>query len=171
MSSSGKRVMNRSADQPSRDGTIALLDSPAAQRPATVLFVCTGNAGRSQLAEAFCVCLAQGKVMPVSAGVRPWSALHPMAVRILGDRGINHALYPKAVETFLGRHIDMVVTIGDPARTELPRQFLDATHHVHWDIADPADADGTEASEPTFRRAAQEIEQRVRRLVRSLASR
>lgn len=147
------------------------VDAPACD-PVTVLFVCTGNAGRSQLAEAFCVSRAPGGLIPLSAGVQPWRALHPMTVRILADRGIDHsALYPKAVDTFLGRHIDMVVTIGDPARAELPQHFLDTARHIHWDIADPADADGTDASEPTFRRAAQDIELRVRHLIEALASR
>jgi protein-tyrosine-phosphatase len=137
----------------------------------TVLVVCTGNAGRSQLAEAFCTSMAQGVLHALSAGVQPWRALHPMTVRILDDRGIDHsALHPKAVDTFLDRSIDMVVTIGDPARIGLPRQFLDTAEHVHWNIADPAEADGTDASEPTFRRTAHEIELSVRHLIEVLTS-
>lgn len=139
---------------------------------ATVLFVCTGNAGRSQLAQAYCESLGEGRVRPWSAGVRPWRSLHPMAVRILNDGGLDHGLlYPKSVERFVDQAFDVVVTIGDQAKTELPRTMRERTRHVHWDIADPADADGTLASEPAFRLAAKELRSRVAELVADLQSR
>lgn len=135
----------------------------------TVLFVCTGNAGRSQLAEAYCASLGDGRVRSWSAGVRPWLHLHPMTVRILNDGGLDHdLLYPKPVERFIGRPFDVIVTIGDEARAELPQAMRERTRHVHWDIPDPADADGTLASEPVFRRAARELHRRVTELVAEL---
>lgn len=120
----------------------------------SVLFVCTGNAGRSQIAQAT---LKQRKadVRVESAGVEPWEDLHPMAVQVMRDRGIDHAgQFPKHAETFQSDTFDVVVTIGDPARAKLPRNIVKAACWIHWDLADPADADGTDRSRAVFEHTA-----------------
>lgn len=133
----------------------------AAAARKTVLFVCTGNAGRSQIAAALFARLAGSGVDVVSAGVDPWTALHPVGRRLLERRGVDTAgLRPKHVRTFADAPVDVVVTIGDRAGRETPRLGRNPVR-IHWDIADPADADGTGREEESFRAAAAQIEARL----------
>jgi protein-tyrosine-phosphatase len=128
----------------------------------SVLFVCTGNAGRSQMAQALFRKLAGPEAGVESAGVAPWDRLHPMAVKLMGERGIGlEGHYPKSVSSVADRAFDFVVTLGDPARDRLPRERFSAAYWMHWDIPDPADADGTPDSERAFRAAAEAIEARL----------
>ena len=153
-------------------------------RPAgapTVLFVCTGNAGRSQMAEAVARPRLGEAARVISAGVEPWPDLHPVARRLMAERGIDLAgHFPKSVAQAVrqvasgegrdpdvdSRHpydnpVDVVVTLGDPAHQRLPKALFGAAYWLHWDIGDPADADGTAASESTFRAALEAIERRL----------
>ncbi|MFC1525780.1 low molecular weight phosphatase family protein [Candidatus Latescibacterota bacterium] len=90
--------------------------SPAPAGPPTVLFVCTGNAGRSQMAEATFRHRVGERVRLVSAGVDPWPDLHPMARRLMEERGLDLAgHYPKSV----ARAIELLVeseTAADASR-------------------------------------------------------
>jgi protein-tyrosine-phosphatase len=123
-----------------------------------LLFVCTGNAGRSQIAQAMARREAQGRIVVESAGVAPWLHLHPMAVRIMAARGFDLAgHYPKSAESVADRGFDVVVTIGERARLELPARLRRGPRWIHWDISDPADADGTPESEAAFQLAADAI--------------
>ena len=125
----------------------------------TILFVCTGNAGRSQIAQALFGPLSDAKVL--SAGVEPWPDLHPVARRLLQERGIDTGgLHPKHVKVFADTPIDWVVTIGDRARSETPSVGANPTR-IHWDISDPADADGTGCEEAVFRATLKDIEERL----------
>jgi len=135
-----------------------------------LLFVCTGNAGRSQMAQALFGRRMGDAVRLESAGVDPWPHLHPMAVATMAEQGISlDGHYPKPVAAVAGREFDLVVTIGDPARALLPRGPFSATYWAHWDIGDPADADGTPDSQATFRATARMIEERLPELERRLA--
>ncbi len=128
----------------------------------SVLFVCTGNAGRSQMAQALFRKLAGGEAEVESAGVAPWDRLHPMAVKVMGARGIGlDGHRPKSVSSVADRGFDCVVTIGGPARARLPKEPFSSAFWMHWDIADPADADGTPDSEAAFRKASAAIEARL----------
>lgn len=139
-------------------------------RNKTVLFVCTGNAGRSQIAQALAEEMKAPGVVAMSAGVEPWADLHPMARKLLTERGVDLAgRYPKHVNTFVDAEIDRVVTIGDRARDETP-PFRRNAAREHWDIADPADADGTGREEETFRRTMAEIERRMADLMERVRS-
>ena len=130
--------------------------------PFSVLFVCTGNAGRSQMAQALYRSQAPEGCRVASAGVQPWPHLHPMAVKLLAERGLGvEGLYPKPVSAVWDQHFDVVVTIGEPARTLLPRARFPDAHLMHWPVDDPADADGTPDSEAVFRATAQAIEARL----------
>lgn len=131
-------------------------------QPLQILFVCTGNAGRSQLAQALAVLQNPKNVSFESAGVQPWDALHPMAVKLMREMGVDDkAHYPKAVASLADRHFDAVITIGDPARQLLPSRINGNPYRIHWDIVDPADADGTSASETVFRATLAQIKQRL----------
>ena len=121
------------------------------------LFVCTGNAGRSQMAEALFRDIAGDDVVVVSGGVDPWDQLHPMAVKLMGEAGFDMAGHaPKHVRSFANTALDWVVTIGGPARDKTP-MLPGNPRRIHWDISDPADADGTADSEAVFRRAKDRI--------------
>lgn len=127
-----------------------------------ILFVCTGNAGRSQIAEALLRRDLGGGVIVESAGVEPWSSLHPVAVEVMKARGVSMAgQRPKHADTLAGRRFDVVVTLGNPALAKLPHELTAPAVWTHWDIADPADADGTPDSRRVFERTADEIESRV----------
>ena len=130
-----------------------------------VLFVCTGNAGRSQMAEALSRSHYGDKIEPFSAGVDPWPDLHPMARKLMAERDEDFAgHFPKHANTFCDKDLDLVVTIGDRALKECPA-FRGSPRQIHWAISDPADADGTPDSEQTFRNALSDIESNLDSLV------
>jgi arsenate reductase len=134
-------------------------------RKSKVLFVCTGNAGRSQMAEALLRKRVGNSVLVSSAGVEPWQQLHPMAVEVMKERQVSLVgHYPKAVFLFEKEQFDIVVTIGEPARRNTPEELLNG-RWIHWDIADPADADGTSESLAVFRRTGRMIEERLSEVV------
>lgn len=131
----------------------------------SVLFVCTGNAGRSQIAEELFRRLAPAGTAVASAGVEPWRHVHAMAAALLSERGIDiHAKKPRHVRDRTSERFELIVTIGAPARDRTP-EWPGHPIRIHWDIADPADADGTTESMSAFRRALAEIERRLPALV------
>jgi protein-tyrosine-phosphatase len=80
-----------------------------------------------------------------------------MAIKLMTEDGISmEGHYPKHVKQYMDAEVDIAVTIGDRAEAETGK-FRDGTIRVHWDIKDPADADGTPDSEKIFRRTRQEI--------------
>jgi sugar phosphate isomerase/epimerase/protein-tyrosine-phosphatase len=115
--------------------------------------------------------LAGGAVTVESAGVDPWDDLHPMAVRLMKERGICvDGQFPKPLSSVLKRPFDFVVTIGNPARMLLPKGEFSSAYWMHWDTGDPADADGTSESETVFRSVLAAIEERLPALRRRTAS-
>jgi arsenate reductase len=124
----------------------------------SVLFVCTGNAGRSQMAQAMLRARMGASVDVESAGVAPWPHLHPVALSEMTRRGLSlEGHRPKSAESVADRDFDLVVTLGDPALRRLPHRLDAPSGRIHWDIPDPADADGTPLSETRFREAADAI--------------
>jgi arsenate reductase (thioredoxin) len=135
-----------------------------------ILFICTGNAGRSQMAEAMFRKLYEDKFEVLSAGVEPWDDLHPMAVKLMHEDGLSMAgHYPKHVKEFVNDKIDIAVTIGDRAEAE-SGCFRTGTLRIHWPINDPADADGTPDSEKVFRWTRQAIIDRFPKLLKMAES-
>jgi len=131
--------------------------------PATkILFLCTGNQARSQMAEATMRRLGAGRYEPVSAGADPKDRVHPLAVEVMAERGVDiSGVVPKHVREFLDAGIDLVVTLCDSARQACPF-FPGAPEQVHWDLEDPAAAGGTrEERLAAFRAARDEIERRI----------
>lgn len=142
------------------------------QRPA-VLFICTGNSGRSPIAEALLRHRTAGAVEVTSAGSSPGPRLHPHSVRVLRDRyAVDIAgQRPRHVDTLTGRRFDYVITLCDRAREVCP-EFGDHARRVHWSIADPASAgDRDQAGYPAFVRTAGDIDTRIRHLLPVLATR
>ncbi len=129
--------------------------------PARVLFLCTGNSSRSQMAEALLEQLGGTAVDVVSAGSHP-KPVHPNAVRVMSERGIDiRDRRSKHVQEFAGRRFDHVISLCDRVREVCP-DFPGAPAVAHWSIADPA-ADDTddEQSYPAFVRTADELSTRV----------
>ncbi|MEU5527943.1 ArsR family transcriptional regulator [Micromonospora chersina] len=140
---------------------------PGRSRRLAVLFVCTGNTGRSPIAEALLRQHTAGRVEATSAGSRPGPRLHPGGVRVLRDRyGIDVAdQRPRHLDTLAGRRFDYVITLCDRAREVCP-EFPRHPRRVHWSIPDPASAgDGEQAGDPAFIRTATDIDTRIRHLL------
>ncbi len=132
-----------------------------------VLFVCTGNAARSQMAEAWLRYLSRGRVEAYSAGTDP-KGLHPMAVRVMAERGVDiSGQRSKAISALLDQRFDWVVTVCDRARQSCP--IFPGARQLHWDLEDPAQVEGTqEQILEAFRRTRDMLEERVRELLAHL---
>jgi protein-tyrosine-phosphatase/DNA-binding transcriptional ArsR family regulator len=138
------------------------VDQPGVGRPA-VLFVCTGNSARSPIAEALLHRHAAGRVAVASAGTRPGPGIHSDAVRVLREGyGVDlTGQRPRPLDSVTHRRFDYVITLCDKAREACP-DFGDDRRLFHWSVQDPAAA-GT--GYPAFRRAAADIDTRVRYLL------
>ncbi|HEY6609183.1 MAG TPA: arsenate reductase ArsC [Candidatus Limnocylindria bacterium] len=130
-----------------------------------VLFVCTHNSARSQMAEAFLRFHGQGRFEAFSAGTEATS-VRPEAVAAMAELGIDiSAQESKTVERYLGEPFEWVVTVCDHARQTCP-VFPGAEGSAHWSFDDPADAEGTDAERmEVFRRVRDEINARVKMFV------
>jgi protein-tyrosine-phosphatase/DNA-binding transcriptional ArsR family regulator len=128
---------------------------------ARVLFLCTGNSARSQMAEALAERLSEGAVRATSAGSHP-KPLHPNAVRVMRARGIDLAgRRSKHFGEFTGRRFDYVISLCDRVREVCP-EFPGAPQTIHWSVRDPAREPGTdEQTLPAFERTATELEMRI----------
>ena len=134
-----------------------------------VLFLCTHNSARSQMAEAILRSLGEGLVEVHSAGTEV-TRVHPLAIRTMAERGLdisNHR--SKHMDELIGEDFDYVVTVCDNARESCPI-FPGAPERIHWSIADPAAVEGTEeVRAAVFKRAADELTTRIRYLLALLA--
>ncbi len=102
-----------------------------------VLFLCTGNSCRSQMAEAIVNSRLGNKWDAVSAGTRPAGFIHPLALDVLREIGINHSGTSKSVDLFYETGFDLVVTVCDSAAEECP-VWLGKGNRVHHSFPDPA---------------------------------
>jgi protein-tyrosine-phosphatase len=126
-----------------------------------VLFACTGNSARSQIAEALLKQRAGEAVHVVSAGSAP-KPVHPYAIAVLAERGIDISTWrSKRLTEFAGQHFDYIVTLCDKVR-ERCAEFDGGDEAVHWSIQDPTDTnDGTPVTLDRFRQLAADIENRM----------
>jgi protein-tyrosine-phosphatase len=140
--------------------------SPRGARRERLLFLCTGNSARSQIAEALAVHLSDGRIIAASAGSNP-KPLHPNAVRVMHSRGIDiSAQRSKHLEQFRTRKLDVVITLCDRVREVCP-EFSARPAFVHWSIPDPATSAATDRETyPAFERTAAELETRITYLTR-----
>jgi ArsR family transcriptional regulator, arsenate/arsenite/antimonite-responsive transcriptional repressor / arsenate reductase (thioredoxin) len=128
-----------------------------------VLFLCTGNSARSQMAEALIEHLSHGLVKAASAGSHP-KTLHREAVRVMRARGIDiSGNRTKHVDEFVSQQFDLVVTLCDRLREICP-EFPSHPEVAHWSIPDPA-----QELPSAFERTAAELETRIRFLLPRLA--
>jgi protein-tyrosine-phosphatase/N-acetylglutamate synthase-like GNAT family acetyltransferase len=110
-----------------------------------VLFICTGNSARSQIAEALLNAWGGGRFLADSAGARPAERVHPMAVEVLRGAGIEwRGHVPRGIDEVAAREWDLVVTVCDHAREVCP-VLPGQPAMAHWSLPDPAGASGTVA--------------------------
>lgn len=128
---------------------------------AKVLFLCTGNSARSQMAEGYLRHVAGDRFEPLSAGVEP-KGLNPLSVEVMHEIGIDISHQTsKGLDQFLGQKIPYVITVCDNAKQRCPI-FPQANRLLHWSLEDPAEAVGSHDEKiAVFRRVRDEIEQRI----------
>jgi arsenate reductase len=132
------------------------------KRKMKILFVCTGNSCRSQMAEAWANSLGAGLVDAYSAGVNPIGVVRP-TVEIMAEAGVDISRQrSKAVDEFVGEEFDYVITLCDNAREMCP-YFPGEGKRLHWPIEDPYGL-GLD----TYRRARDEIRARVEAFLNEL---
>jgi len=131
-----------------------------------VLFLCTENACRSQMAEGLVNHDLAGQVKAFSAGVRP-SRVNPRAIQVMGELGIDISHHrSKLVDDLAGERFDLVVTVCDRAAEQCPL-FPGETEVMHVGFPDPAQARGTEEEITAgFRRVRDEIQQKLIPLIK-----
>jgi len=128
-----------------------------------ILFLCTGNAARSQMAEGLARAFHDDKIEVVSAGSRPAGFVHPNAIRALAEIGIDIAdAQSKAADDFIDQPFDVVVTVCDSAARDCP-SWPGAKRIEHWSIEDPSWS-GFDA----FVETRDDLEQRIESLVETL---
>jgi len=128
-----------------------------------VLFLCTGNSARSQMAEAFLLKYAGERFEIHSAGLEP-SVLNPLTVQVMEEIGIDMSgHYAKPLTIYLGKlHFGYLITVCSRADEKCP-VFPGMGQRLHWPFDDPAAAEGsTEQRLAVFRRVRDEIEQKVK---------
>ena len=130
--------------------------------PIRVLFVCTGNSARSQMAEAVLRDMGHGAFETFSAGTDP-RGVNPLTIRALAGVGIDASgARSKSVTEFFGQPFDYVVTVCDRARESCP-VFPGGAESLHWGFDDPAEATGTEEERlAVFEGVLREIAARLR---------
>jgi ArsR family transcriptional regulator, arsenate/arsenite/antimonite-responsive transcriptional repressor / arsenate reductase (thioredoxin) len=126
-----------------------------------VLFLCTGNSARSQMAEALALQLGAGAVEAYSAGSHP-KPLHPNAVRVMRARGLDiSGRRSKHLSEFTEQRVDYVVSLCDRVREACP-EFHGQPNLVHWSIPDPArEGDDDDETYSAFGRTADELADRI----------
>jgi arsenate reductase len=109
----------------------------------TVLFLCTGNSCRSQMAESIVNARYSKEWRAFSAGTKPAGYVHGLAIQALNEIGISHSGASKHIDDLPTRDFDVVVTVCDSAAEECPVWPGKAAKRVHHGFVDPAKAEGT----------------------------
>lgn len=138
----------------------------------SVLFLCTGNSARSQMAEAWLRHLGGSRVAAFSAGLEP-KGVHPLTIAVLREAGIDASSHTsKHLGQFArGEAFDWLVTVCDEADKNCPTGFKNARRRLHWSFKDPAAATGSEEEKlAAFRAARDAIKIRVGKFLTEITS-
>ncbi len=125
-----------------------------------VLFLCTGNSCRSQLAEAIVNHKLNDTWQAVSAGTKPAGYVHPKAIQVLAEIGIDHSGRSKLADEFRTMDFDLVITVCDSAAEECPL-WLGKGKRVHHSFPDPAKTDDIQ----DFRQVRDDINREIIKLL------
>lgn len=136
-----------------------------------VLFLCTGNSARSQMAEGLVKHFLGDRWEAFSAGTHPTGYVHPLAVQAMAELGIDiSGQRSKSVDEFRGWNFDVVITLCDTAAQECP-VWLGPGRAIHMGFPDPAQADGVMADRiDAFRRVRDGIREKALRYLETEAS-
>ena len=137
-----------------------------------VLFLCTGNSCRSQMAEGFLREYGGDRFEAYSAGIEPAERVHPLAVQVMAERGIDiSGQKPKNVGEYLGRlPVRHLVIVCDAANEKCPRIFPGMLNRMFWPFDDPAAFVGTPAATlEKFRTVRDQIEERIQQWLKEIA--
>ena len=149
------------------------LDIPFAEmgKRIRVLFLCTHNSARSQMAEGILRNLGGERVEVASAGTEV-TRVHPLAIKTMAARGIDiGGQHSKHLDEFIGQPFDYVITVCDRASETCPI-FPGAPERIHWSIPDPSSVEGEDQEqEAAFQRAADDLLTRIRYLLAVLQRR
>jgi arsenate reductase len=129
-----------------------------------VLFLCSGNSARSQMAEAFVRKYGQDRFEPFSAGLNP-KELNPLTVQVMEEIGFDMSGYrSKGIGEFLGKeHFEYLVTVCHEAEENCPRVWPGVNQRLHWSFEDPAAFEGTQEEKlAKFRQVRDLIQEQVR---------
>lgn len=126
-----------------------------------VLFLCTGNSCRSQIAEGFLRHMAGDKFEVFSAGVKP-TQVNPLAIKVMAEAGVDISKHrSKSAMDFIGQQFDYVITVCDNAKQTCP-VFPGKYQKIHWSLEDPALAQGTEEEKiKIFRKIRDQIKENI----------
>ena len=127
-----------------------------------ILFLCTGNSCRSQMAQVIMNRLGKGRFEAFSAGSKPAGHVHSLAIKTLEDAKLaTEGLRSKSWEEYQGQSFDFVITVCDRAKESCP-VWPGQPVTAHWGFEDPAEAVGTgEQKERIFRKVFTEIQTRI----------
>ena len=127
-----------------------------------LLFVCTGNSARSQMAEAILTARGQGRFAAASAGSRPAAQVNPYALATLREFGVPWSgQSPRGLEGLQDEHWDYVITVCDRAKESCPI-FPGQPALAHWSLPDPAAVEGDDATKrAAFRESFLDISRRI----------
>ena len=132
-----------------------------------IIFICTGNACRSQIAEGVMRKLAADKFDVFSAGSHP-SLVHPMSIKVMKEIGIDitsHTSDP--ISKFLSKNINIVVTVCDNANKVCP-VFPGKVERIHWSIKDPFKGWNSHPDDlVNFRKTREDLTARIKNLIKS----
>lgn len=147
------------------------LDAGRFDRVVRVLFLCTGNSARSQMAEALIRARMGGAVEAMSAGSHP-KPMHPNAIRIMREmHGLDLAGYAsKHLDLFARERFDWVISLCDRVRETCP-PFPGHPELIHWSIANPATGEDDDVTYPLFQNVAAELGTRIDYLIAALGAR
>ena len=136
-----------------------------AGKPVRVLFLCTHNQARSQMAEALLHDLSRGQVEALSAGNHPAAQIHPLAVRAIARLGADMSRHvPKSLDRFRGQAFDRIIILCDQGHEDCPT--FDTAGVITWNFPDPAQVEGTEQErQRAFNLLATELSTRIRLLL------
>jgi arsenate reductase len=127
-----------------------------------VLFLCTHNSARSQIAEALLNLKGKDRIIAYSAGSEPAEEINPLAVKVMQEIGIDiSGKKPKPIENYINKPFDLVITLCDRARNQCPALSGNAVRG-HWGIDDPEYFEGTDEKKlKHFRRITTELSTRI----------
>ena len=134
----------------------------------TILFICTGNTCRSQMAEGFMRKYIKKDFHILSAGFKP-SKVNPLAVKVMNENGIDISFHKSNhVEEYIHINHEYVITVCDNAKEACPVE-LQGSNHIHWSIPDPyIDDKNNDAHLPRYRSARDLLEFNIKDLARKI---